>query len=103
MKGSSRVLRGFAVVIVAASAAPVAQATWDSAATANARQLLIAPAPRIVLAPRAGADGFDWGDAAIGAGVVAGAIALLGAAGGAFVVRRRHADVLPEQSGVAPV
>lgn len=53
-----------------------------------------------VLDPAPKADGFDWGDAGIGAGVVA----LLLTAGGTYVVRTRwhgaKADLPPSQSGL---
>jgi hypothetical protein len=103
MRDPRRAVRAIVLaIVVAAIAVPVAHGTYDSWATSNARPAVVAPAPTIVLAPSTAANGFDWGDAAIGAGVVAGAIALLAAAGGA-VVRRRHKEVLPEKSGMAPV
>jgi hypothetical protein len=44
--------------------------------------------PVVVPAPPAPSDGFDWGDAGVGAG--AGVAALLAAAAGAQFARRRH-------------
>jgi hypothetical protein len=76
------VLAAFAAISVPAASArtDVHPPNYQSAGTA-------APVPTIPRSPTSSSNGFDWGDAAIGAGV---ALVLVTLGGGAFLVSRRQ-------------
>jgi hypothetical protein len=81
MSKSARILAPAAAAL--ALAAPIAQARPAvDVPTGNSPVQFVSPAP----AMQPSADGFDWGSAAIGAGGVAGLVALLSA--GAVAVGR---------------
>jgi hypothetical protein len=67
----------------------------DSLAPANGQSSsgsVEGPAPTPVLNPPAPVDGFDWGDAALGAGI---AMALVALGGAGVLTLRRHGTVSP--------
>jgi hypothetical protein len=69
-------------------AAPSAQARPDLEDPRN--PLVPPPAPAVQEVDVVTADGFDWADAGIGAGIAAGVALLTGAGVAAALTRRRH-------------
>jgi hypothetical protein len=94
MKVSSRIIRmvtiGLAVLAFAAPAASAVPATPDSPAPGG-EQIAIEPEPPIVQSVD---QGFDWGSAAIGAGLAGGLVLLVSWGGVTYRHRHEHAGRL---------